>query len=179
VSIAALLRAVAVNEPIPLPADLALPESPDGGGVVDVKHHVQEALAIVPFASEATLEDDYVLALAYVDARANVALDLPGGKRKLAETAWEAAAREMADECKLAVDVGADAFRGADARLAIADDLAFEAYQFVDGQSVRFFVLRSDAQTDRAPDAAAAAPEDADAAPEPEAADGPRPAPTP
>ena len=89
----------------------------------------------------AALDDEYVLVLAYVDARNVVSLDLPGGKRKLAETAWEAAVREMADECKLAAAPGDDLFSGAGGALD-AGGAAFKARSYVDGQSVRFFVLR-------------------------------------
>ena len=40
--------------------------------------------------------DDHLLVLCTVDAYGVLSLDLPGGKRRLAETAWEAAAREAA-----------------------------------------------------------------------------------
>ncbi|KAH8092874.1 hypothetical protein JL720_5040 [Aureococcus anophagefferens] len=156
VNVGGLLRAVMRGEePIPLPAELALPSPELGEGVVDVKHHIQEALGIVPFADLlaggdgddaradsmrrlAALDDECVLVLAYVDARNVVSLDLPGGKRKLAETAWEAAVREMADECKLAAAPGDD--RAPAARSTPAARPSRRSY--VDGQSVRFFVLR-------------------------------------
>ncbi|KAH8046791.1 hypothetical protein JL720_16288 [Aureococcus anophagefferens] len=106
VNVGGLLRAVMRGEPIPL-GGLGCRRRL-GEGVVDVKHHIQEALGIVPFADLlaggdgddaradsmrrlAAFDDEYVLVLAYVDARNVVSLDLPGGKRKLAETAWEAA----------------------------------------------------------------------------------------
>lgn len=115
---------------------------------VDIKHHVLEALEIVPLN-----DDDETVCLTYVDNRGVVSIDLPGGKRRLAETAWEAAARETADECCLHVrDIG-DIFHGTRGRLAArlkgsSDDgedqqASFDVEASVDGQSVRFFVLKA------------------------------------
>ena len=154
VPIRALLKAINENEAIPLPAELELPETsdaPTGEGVVDIKHHVQEALAIVPFEASETIDDDHVLVLAYVDSRSNISLDLPGGKRRLAETAWEAAVREMSDECKLDCDHGDDRFRGTLGQLH-TDTVDFKANSFVDGQSVRFFVLRPPVASSESPE---------------------------
>lgn len=80
---------------------------------IDVKHHILEALEVV------SLDDsDHALCLTYVDNRGVVSLDFPGGKRRLAETAWEAAARETADQCALVPTHLGDAFHGTGGILA-------------------------------------------------------------
>ena len=87
--------------------------------------------------------DDHLLVLCTVDAYGVLSLDLPGGKRRLAETAWEAAAREAANVAGLRVAVGGDRLGGADGALDCGG-AAFRAEAARDGQSVRFFVLRAE-----------------------------------
>uniref|UniRef100_A0A7S3NK91 Nudix hydrolase domain-containing protein n=1 Tax=Aureoumbra lagunensis TaxID=44058 RepID=A0A7S3NK91_9STRA len=104
---------------------------------IELKHHVLEAAQIFKQSQNAC-----VLVLTYVDSRGIVSIDLPGGKRHLAETAWEAAARELHDETGLILDrVHEDAFHGTSANLVTKESIFFCTSQYIDGQSVRFFVM--------------------------------------
>jgi len=121
---------------------------------VEIKHHIQEALNIVDFKNA-----EAILVRAYVDHHGHASLDLPGGKRHLAETAWEAAVREMDDECALKCHAGADAFEAMQGHLD-CEGRRFKVASHVDGQSVRFFLLRPGGEAEPEPAAgAAAAPE--------------------
>jgi len=133
-----LLRASALGT-VPLPPDFAVPPPPAGRQpLVNTKHRVVEVLDAVPFPAV----DDHLLVLCTVDACGVLSLDLPGGTRRLAETAWEAAAREAVTAAGLRVAVGKDRFGGADGALDCSG-AAFRAEAAHDGQSVRFFVLRA------------------------------------
>lgn len=134
-----LLQARAGDATVPLPPDFVVPPPPPGRQpLVNTKHRVVEVLDAVPFPAA----DDHLLVLCTVDARGVLSLDLPGGTRRLAETAWEAAAREAASVCGLHVAVGKDHLGGADGALDCSG-AAFRAEAAHDGQSVRFFVLRA------------------------------------
>ena len=80
--------------------------------------------------------------IARADETGGLSLDLPGGKRRLGETAWEAACRELA-ELGLAVKLGVDALEGAGGAVA-AGAAAFRAERYAEGDSTRFFVLRGE-----------------------------------
>merc|ERR1711965_526402 len=86
------------------------PPPPGCYPLVDAKHHVVEVFDVISFPAA----DDHLLVLCTVDAYGVLSLDLPGGKRRLAETAWEAAAREAANVAGLRVAVGGDRLGGAD-----------------------------------------------------------------
>lgn len=109
--------------------------------IVEVKHHVVEALQIVDIQPEDSTAVEYALCLTYVDNRGVVSLDLPGGKRRLAETAWEAALRETVDECDLETGNEGHTYFGTDGTLEKKDHPTFAVQSWIDGQSVRFFLM--------------------------------------
>ena len=140
ISVRGLLQSRALGTAVPLPPDYAMPPPPPGCyPLVDAKHHVVEVFDVISFPAA----DDHLLVLCTVDAYGVLSLDLPGGKRRLAETAWEAAAREAANVAGLRVAVGGDRLGGADGALDCGG-AAFRAEAARDGQSVRFFVLRAE-----------------------------------
>ena len=111
ISVRGLLQSRALGTAVPLPPDYAMPPPPPGCyPLVDAKHHVVEVFEVISFPAA----DDHLLVLCIVDAYGVLSLDLPGGKRRLAETAWEAAAREAANVAGLRVAVGGGRLGGAD-----------------------------------------------------------------
>ena len=126
-----LISTQALGTAVPLPPDYAMPPPPPGCyPLVDAKHHVVEVFDVISFPAA----DDHLLVLCTVDAYGVLSLDLPGGKRRLAETAWEAAAREAANVAGLRVAVGGDRLGGADGALDCGG-AAFRAEAARDGRA--------------------------------------------
>ena len=115
---------------------------------VELGHHIGAGLSAL---GDALRPRDEVFAIVY-DDDTHYTVNLPGGKRHLAESPWVACLREAKEETSLILDShGGDADGvGALARARAAPALRFRVVTFGSRESMRFHLLRAEDEADAA-----------------------------